>query len=140
MEEINDDEYNEWYVEPIDWNELSKDDFINTLKFAYQHPSNDIDYDSTDWCSLFKRYDASDWIVTDDEKKWFKSLPKKITVYRCGTEDGISWTTNRSVARYFQRDSLYYKNKDVDIHEKVIDKSEIRAVLLDMDEDEVILC
>lgn len=136
---------------PIDWDSLSKEDYISTVKFAYQHPAATIfidfdeytyDYDSTDWKALFSKYSTEDWITTDDERAFYNSLDDMTLVYRTATEEnknGLSYTTNKAVANYFKNDSIYYKGKNTKIYERVIKKSDVRAVLLDMDEDEIIV-
>ena len=155
MKELENDElYDEWEDEekiPIDWDSLTKDSYISLVKFAYQNPGailmigfdeHTFDYETTDWKTLFSKYPISDWLTTNEEKEFYNKLPKQITVYRTATEDnkdGISYTTNKLVANYFLTESDYYKNKDAQIYTKTINKTDIRAILLDMDEDEIIL-
>lgn len=162
MKEFEDVElYDEWddewddeeeeELEPVDWSSFSKEEYIEMVKSVYQHPDSFImqdyeekhyDYDETDFKELFSKYPQSDWIVTKEEKDFYDNLPDEIEVYRGCTEenkDGISWTTNYFVARYFAFQSMQYQNKDTDIYKKTIKKTDIRAVLLDMDESEIIL-
>ena len=147
-----DDEWDEEEeLEPVDWSALPKEDYISMVKEAYQHPDTIIiqdfeerlfDYDETDFKELFSKYPLSDWLTTKEEKDFYDKLPDEIEVYRGCTEEnknGISWTTNYYVARYFAYESMQYQNKDTDIYKKTIKKAEIRAILLDMDESEIIL-
>lgn len=136
---------------PIDWDSLPKEEYISTVKFAYQHPTAllfigmeeySFDYDSTDWKTLFSKYTTEDWIETEEEKAFYDNLDYMMLVYRTATEenkDGLSYTTNRAVAKYFLEKSYYYKDKKAKIWEKVIKKSDVKAVLLDMGEDELII-
>lgn len=149
--EQNNDEFDD-ILEEVDWDELAKDKdtYINEAKEAYQHPTKDYiitdwdefkyDYEKTDWASVFGRFEPNDWICQDDEKRLYDGLQEEITVYRGGdNENGISWTLNELVAIYFAYKSDYYKGKNTKVFKKTIKKSDIRAILLDMDEDEIIV-
>lgn len=156
IEEDLDDEWEEddWEDDSVkaDFSLFEKKDYIDAVKFFYQHNGGWFycgklgqdfvaEHDDYDWKDLFEKYSAEDWITKDEEKRFYESLPDEITVYRGGTSpEGISWTTNYFVARYFAYDCLQYRGKDTDIFKKTIKKSDIRAVLMDMDECEVILC
>ncbi len=146
-EELDDWEEEE---EPVEWDAFDKDTYIDTVKFAYQNPAALIDqdyeprrynYDDTDWKTLFGKYSAEDWICMDEEKALYDSLPEEVEVYRGGTsENGISWTLSRRVATWFATQSMQYRNCDnCRVFSKTVKKSDIRAVLLDMDEFEVII-
>lgn len=152
MEDMIDNDWflfsKEEFIE-IDWDLFSKEEFIEYVKFAYQNPGAIIfhnyeevyfDYDNTDWKGLFSRYDSKDWIRKEDEMLIYKGLPEILTVYRGGISDnGISWTLDKRVAEWFASDSQQYEGKDTKVFEKTIKKSDIRALILDMGEKEVIL-
>lgn len=135
----------------IKWNKFNKEEYIENVKYLYQHPDATlmidfdeygVDYDKTDWKKLFSKYTIEDWITTEEERKFYDNLTDKIQVYRTATEenkDGISYTTNIHVAEYFLTNSMYYQNKNAQIYTKIINKTDIQAVLTEMDEDEIII-
>jgi hypothetical protein len=130
----------------IHWDKLTKNDYIRLVKAAYQHPGTilmidfdeyRVDYDKNDWKKLFSKYQTEDWVVTDEEKDFYNKLGDKLTVYRADNvydTAKISWTTNIHVARYFMNEHNYSN-----VYEREINKADIKCVLLDMDEDELII-
>lgn len=158
MEEMTNDyfeNYEEYLEEefekvPIDWDMFDKkEDFIKCIKFAYQNPGATIyynleeysfEYDNTNWKDLFSRYGSNDWITDEKELEIYNELPEVLTVYRGSTNDkGISWTLDKRVAEWFAFESDQYNGKDTKVFEKTIRKSDIRAIILDMGEKEIIL-
>ena len=130
----------------VPWGKLSKNDYIRFVKFSYQHPGcclminfeeYEPCYEKINWGKLFSKYPTEDWVVTDEEKDFYDKLGNKLTVYRADNEYDtakISWTTNIHVARYFLNEHNYDN-----VYEREINKADIKCVLLDMDEDEVIV-
>lgn len=130
----------------VPWNKLDKNDYIRFVKSSYQHPGCclmiDFEeyepcYEKINWKKLFSKYPLEDWIITEQEKSFYNKLTNELTVYRADNEydeNKLSWTLNENIARYFAREHSY-----TNIYKRVVDKSKVRCVLLDMDEDEVII-
>lgn len=118
----------------IDWDSLSKDEYCKTLLDKYQQ--EDYNFDRYNYKDMFRKYESKDYIYNSDESviRLYESLPNELTVYRGGTsQDGISWTLNKDVAKYFAR------RNNGDIFERRIKKEDIKAIILAMDEEEIIL-
>lgn len=130
----------------VPWNKLNKNDYIRFVKFTYQHPGCclmiDFEeyepcYEKINWKKLFSKYPLEDWITTEQEKSFYNKLSDELTVYRADNEydeNKLSWTLNEDIARYFVREHNY-----TNIYKRIVNKSKVRCVLLDMDEDEIIL-
>lgn len=76
------------------------------------------------------------------ERKLWESLPDKVTLYRgCSTKEaefgnfGFSWTLNRRIAEFFA-----FRNYKMDtaVYSILIDKKDIKAIILERDEDEAL--
>ena len=65
-----------------------------------------------------------------------EKLPQKITVWRGGTSDGLSWTTDKKVAVKFANRFHDYKPE---IHCRQVHKSDVICCLEDRSESEIIL-
>lgn len=122
------------------------------------------------WYALGKAYTGGDWPdnYTNDEKRWFfgshrpfreylmtsaerryfDSLPQKVTIYRAMTileqesgDFGLSWTMSKKVAEFFaykyQRYARYQDHEKV-IHALDVDKKTIIAYFACRKEHEVI--
>ena len=86
--------------------------------------------------------------MTTEELEFLKNLPDKVTIYRGMTVEestkehqGVSWTLDKKVAEFFAYQ--YTRNQSTSkkpktVVEKVIDKSEIIAVFLGREEQEII--
>lgn len=93
------------------------------------------------------------FLMTNEEKTFFDSLPQKITIYRGCSKKEIkskklrySWTLNKSVAEFFAFEyinlafekSIYKDKSQYDVIERIIDKSEILAYFDRREEDEIL--
>ena len=82
------------------------------------------------------------WICTLEERKFYDNLPDIVTLFRGGSISeinstfSISWTTSRPVACFFAfRNGI--ENRAV--FSTTIPKTEIRAVLVEREEDECLI-
>ena len=80
---------------------------------------------------LLKRYPSKYWITSDDERKFYDSLPDYVTLNRGGSireissTFGLSWTTRLGTAEHYA-----YKDRIEGrcVYRVVVPKSEIRAI------------
>lgn len=87
-------------------------------------------------------------LMTTEELEFLKNLPDKVTIYRGMTVEestkehqGVSWTLDKKVAEFFAYQYIRNQStakKPKTVVEKVIDKSEIIAVFLGREEQEII--
>ena len=92
---------------------------------------------------LLQRHEPSQWITTNEERKFFDELPDNgIFLYRGGSIDeaisgyGISWTTSRPVACFF---AFRHTTENRAVFMTVVQKSKIRAVFTEREEKECLL-
>lgn len=83
------------------------------------------------WTNLFMHFKDSN-VFQNTKRK----LPKKITVWRGGTSDGLSWTTDKEVAVKFANRFHDYKRE---IHCRHVHKSDVICFLEDRSESEIII-
>lgn len=83
------------------------------------------------WANLFRYFKDSNVF-----QKTKLKLPQKITVWRGGTSDGLSWTTDKKVAVKFANRFHDYKPE---IHCRQVHKSDVICCLEDRSESEIIL-
>lgn len=88
------------------------------------------------------------YLMTKEEQMFLRHLPDKVMIYRGMTQAekkdgffGVSWTLKKEVAEYFCND--YGRNYDTRgkkniVHQLLIDKKDIIALIQDRDEEEVI--
>lgn len=68
-----------------------------------------------------------------------QNLANTMTVYRAGSEDGISWTLNEKKAKWFQARHRQFHNHDRPILSKTVSKDEIVCFINFIGEQEVII-
>lgn len=78
---------------------------------------------------------AKIYFMTDKEIVQFENLPKTLTVYRGSTHDGLSYTLNKDVAKWFAKRF----DKKGKIFTRKIKKSEVFAFISRRREEEVII-
>ena len=132
-------------IKHIDWDALDKDEYCRTLIEYYQHEQDD--YNTYDWRTLFNKYNNLIDYCSDKSKQIYNGLEDEVTIYRGADKAeelngkyGISWTLNPKVALFFAYDR--YKNKDINertVIQRKINKEQIKAIITEMDEDEVIV-
>lgn len=72
---------------------------------------------------------------TDDQEGW-DSLPDVITVYRGGTEHGVSWTTDLDIAKFFQRRVV---QGEAGLWQTTVTKQTVKAYITERKESEIII-
>jgi hypothetical protein len=89
--------------------------------------------------------EARENLMNEEEQKFLLSLPNTTTIYRGGAEEeakkntyGISWSLDKAVAEGFAYKKQITTKKEMRIHEKTIPKSEVIAVFLERNEQEII--
>jgi len=86
-----------------------------------------------------------EFLMSKDENKFLKKMPKSIKIYRGGTvteektkKYGISWTLNKTIAKNFANVKEIRNKKRMIVIEKTIDKSQVIAYFNDRQEEEII--
>ena len=124
------------YEALMSWWKPNAKEYWKTLHHTYctsESVYNDLEY----WDVLFNEYhqDKKHLMMTRKERKYFKSLPEEITIYRGGVCDkGISWTINKDKAEWFANRF----NNGYAVFEKKVKKSDCFAYIRDCGEDEII--
>jgi hypothetical protein len=118
------------------------------LRNAYDMSDNNLEYKEDIRLAFLSKEPFREYLMRGSERKQFKDLPPKITIYRGMTEEellskdfGISWTLKRRNAEFFagvyQRNYATKNQKKV-IHSAVIDKSNVVAFFNERLEFEII--
>lgn len=123
---------------------------VNAL-VQYAHKLSDADY----WQTLASVWTSTEYIHQDhetwyellndprgrrsammdkEEKAELRKLPKEIVIYRGGTAKGWSWTLDEDVAKWFANRF----DQGHTLHERVIKKREVIALLNHRSEHEII--
>lgn len=118
---------------------ISNKDYWELLGSIWTDTENS--WESSD---LWKRHFSSDrpcseYLMDKQERKAFKNLPDKLTIYRGyvpnQNEEGLSYTLDKSTAEWFA--NRFSKNGKV--IKRVVNKSDVLAYFTGRNEDEILL-
>ena len=98
--------------------------------------SENIDDFKIEWVILlfYSTRANQKYFMSERDRKVFDNLPKKITIYRGGSEDGLSWTLDKKKASWFANRF----NRNLSVFTKSVDKSNCLCYLGERNEDEII--
>lgn len=105
----------------------------NLICKSWCHSEHTLE-DTMVYKNFFERFAGCEYF-----EKTKKDLPETFTVYRAGSENGISWTTNKETALFFQG---RYKDSGLpepEILEKEVSKKDVICYIQDTGESEVII-
>lgn len=121
---------------------LSHKDFSEALADVWtlvEFPNIDVNVSKREFMQFFRRA-HKEWLMDEDEYKFYKELPEEITVYR-GTGKGarhllgLSWTLDYNKAKWF---ATRWNKKGV-IYKGKIRKKDVLAYFSRRSESEVVI-
>ena len=121
---------------------LSHKDFSEALADVWtlvEFPNIDVNVSKREFMQFFRRA-HKEWLMDEDEYKFYKELPEEITVYR-GTGKGarhllgLSWTLDYEKAKWF---ATRWNKKGV-IYKGKIRKENVLAYFSRRNESEVVI-
>lgn len=123
---------------------LSDKDFgelFSEIWVTSENPNDDVNVDLEECIDFFTQANKK-YLMNEDEYKYYKSLPEKITVYRGVSKGrnpkGLSYTLDKDKAIWFQNRFADENNKGFLI-EKMINKSNVLAYYDRRGESEIVL-
>ena len=121
---------------------LSLRDYSEALADVWtlvEFPNVDVNVSTNEFIRYFNKA-QKDWLMDEEEYKFYKNLPEKITVYR-GTGKGVrhllglSWTLDYKKAKWFAT----RWNKEGVIYKGIIRKEHVLAYFSRRNESEVVI-
>lgn len=126
-------------------NAMSDEDYWYMVKRSYiMSDFANQEYDFIE-SFLFGERKNSHFFMSEEERKFFESLPEKVTIYRgCSLEEiesgkfRLSWTLSKKIAEFFANEYRENEGIDCDVVELTVPKTKLFGYVNDRTEEEVI--